>query len=84
MPEDKGIGIGVPEGLKELSSAAVRKQVVVNEAFETLHLADAHFLRLYNGGSTDVEFIREHASRVREWLAHLDKLLIEIEKPYLD
>lgn len=74
----------VPKGLRELSSEAIQKQVLLNENFEYHQVNISQFLRLYNGGSTDVELIRERAQRVVDSCEHLSKLLLPVVKPYLD
>lgn len=74
----------LPEGLKEMSSVAVQKQVIINEAAENAQVSVSQFLRCFNGGVMDPDMIRERAERAQDALAHLSSLLGTIAKPYLD
>lgn len=75
---------GVPEGLKELSSLAVKKQVIINENYERLHLCAQHFLRAFNSGLNDPDMIRERAEALIDQCDVLRLLLLSITKPYID
>lgn len=74
----------IPNGLKELSNIAIKKQIAVNEAIELAHLKASHFLRAFNGSVMDPEMIKERAQALMDANKEVAALLSTITTPYLD
>lgn len=72
---------GVPSGLKELSSVAIKRQIELNELWERTHLVGTHFFRAFNGSVMDPEMIRERALAVQVMADQLSKELKKISDP---
>lgn len=84
MSKESLNGEAMANGLRQISSEALKRQILVNEAYEQLNVAATQFFRLYNGGSTDVEMIQERAQRVTELAESFASMTRSVSKPYLD